>query len=162
MISWVTALGSVVADGGDGWLPLTLSLAYPVGDLVLGDPRAARARPAAHAPSAPRLVVLALGLGGLAVADSAYVYLVSLEKYSSADLISTGWVIGFLLVGRGRADRAARAPTTSARRPVAAHPDPRRSGVPSVLRLSLPYLPLLGAVVGPRSPNRITGPAPRR
>ena len=35
VISWVTALGSVVAEGGDGWLPLTLSLAYPVGDLIL-------------------------------------------------------------------------------------------------------------------------------
>ena len=35
----------------------------------------------------------------LAFADSAYVYLVSLERYSSADTVSSGWVIGFLFGG---------------------------------------------------------------
>ena len=30
VLSWVTTLGSVVTDGGDGWLSLTLSHAYPM------------------------------------------------------------------------------------------------------------------------------------
>ena len=34
VLSWVTALGSVVAEGGDP-VPLALSLAYPLGDLIL-------------------------------------------------------------------------------------------------------------------------------
>ena len=54
VLSWVTTLGSVVAEGGDGWFPLTLSLAYPVGDLILGHPGAARAGPRRAAPSGPR------------------------------------------------------------------------------------------------------------
>ena len=96
-VSWVTTLGSVVAEGGDP-VPLALSLAYPLGDLILA---ALVLLALARATGAERttLVVLALGLGGLALSDSAYVYLVSIGAYSSADLISSGWVIGFLLVG---------------------------------------------------------------
>src|SRR3954470_16879293 len=97
VLSWVTTLGSVVAEGGDSWFSLTLSLAYPIGDLVLATLvllALARGRAAERAT----LAVLALGLGGLAFADSAYVYLTTLGRYSSADLISSGWVFGFLYV----------------------------------------------------------------
>jgi len=97
VLSWVTTLGSVVAEGADGWLPLVLSLAYPVGDLILATLvllALARGKGAERAT----LMLLALGLGGLAIADSAYVYLTTLGAYSSADLVSSGWVFGFLLV----------------------------------------------------------------
>jgi len=141
-LSWVTTLGSVVADGGDGWLPLTLSLAYPVGDLVLGTLVLIAL---ARGTGAERmtLAVLALGLGGLALSDSAYVYLVSLEQYSSADLISSGWVFGFLFVGAAGMT-APKAETGQGR----AHADvagPIIATRPSLLRLGLPYLPLLAA-----------------
>src|SRR3954470_11964655 len=97
VLSWVTTLGSVVAAGGDAGLPMVLSLAYPVGDLVLGTlVLIALAR--GTGTERATLAVLALGLGGLALADSAYVYLVSKQAYSSADLISSGWVVGFLFV----------------------------------------------------------------
>ncbi len=139
-LSWVTTLGSVVAEGG-GWLPLTLSLAYPVGDLVLGTLVLIAL---ARGTGAERmtLAVLALGLGGLALSDSAYVYLVSLEQYSSADLISSGWVFGFLLVGA--AGMTAPRATASRRHE---HAGTGRVVVtrPSLLRLGLPYLPLLAA-----------------
>ncbi|QWZ07668.1 GGDEF domain-containing protein [Nocardioides panacis] len=153
VISWVTALGSVVAEGGDGWLPLTLSLAYPVGDLILATlvllalSRGSRAERTS-------LVVLALGLGGLAIADSSYVYLVSLEKYSSADTISTGWVIGFLLVAA--AGLTVRPAPDDASRHMAEHARPTVVPVPSVLGMALPYVPLLGAVAALIA-NRVTG-----
>jgi diguanylate cyclase (GGDEF)-like protein len=152
VISWVTALGSVVAEGGDGWVPLTLSLAYPIGDLVLATlvllalARGARTERAT-------LFVLALGLGGLAAADSAYVYLVSLEAYTSADTISTGWVIGFLLVGA--AGMTVRPIGDDAPRRHAEH-RPTVLPVPSVLGMALPYVPLLGAVVALIA-NRVNG-----
>jgi diguanylate cyclase (GGDEF)-like protein len=145
VLSWVTTLGSVVADGGDP-LPLALSLAYPIGDLILGTLvliALARGRGAERTT----LAVLALGLGGLALSDSAYVYLVSAGAYSSADLISSGWLIGFLLVG---AAGLTAQPELSDSRPGskpaqdrwAEHrPAPR----PSLLRLGLPYVPLLAA-----------------
>ena len=140
VLSWVTTLGSVAAAGGDGWLPLALSLAYPIGDLILATlvlialargPRRERAT----------LAVLALGLGGLALSDSAYVFLVSLERYSSADLISSGWVFGFLFVGAaGLTVQPDQPPEVASSRT-----GPRVR--PSVLRLTLPYIPLLAAVV---------------
>jgi diguanylate cyclase len=142
-LSWVTTLGSVVSDGGDGWLPLTLSLAYPVGDLVLGTLVLIAL---ARGTGAERmtLAVLALGLGGLALADSAYVYLVSLGQYSSADLISSGWVFGFLFVGA--AGMTVPSSSTGARRRLGrAEPAGPLATRPSLLRLGLPYLPLLAA-----------------
>ena len=135
VLSWVTALGTVVAEGGE-LLPLTLSLAYPAGDLILGTlVLLALARGAVG--ERRTLAVLALGLGGLAVADSAYVYLVSQGAYSSADLVSSGWVVGFLLV----AAAAATVPPTDG-----VEVEHRSAPAMSVLRLTLPYVPLLAAL----------------
>jgi diguanylate cyclase (GGDEF)-like protein len=136
VLSWVTALGTVVADGGDE-LGLTLSLAYPAGDLILGTlVLLALARGAVS--ERRTLAILALGLGGLAVSDSAYVYLVSHEAYSSADLVSSGWVVGFLFVGAAAATVG----------PIDAVEVERRSTASmSKLRLTLPYVPLVAALI---------------
>ncbi len=94
VVSWVTTLGSVLESETGSWMPLVLSLAYPVGDLVLATlvllalTRTSRAERAT-------LLALALGLGALATADSAYVYLVGTGAYTSADLTTGGWVLGF-------------------------------------------------------------------
>ena len=145
VLSWVTALGSVVAEGGDP-VPLALSLAYPLGDLVLAT---LVLLAIARGTGAERttLAVLGLGLGGLALSDSAYVYQVSLGAYSSADLISMGWVIGFLFVGvaglTAHPDESEAGPgsTTAQDSRVERGPAPR----PSMLRLILPYVPLVAA-----------------
>jgi diguanylate cyclase len=140
VLSWVTALGSVVADGGDGGLPMVLSLAYPVGDVVLGT-LVLLALARGTGTERATLAVLALGLGGLAFADSAYVYLVSEQAYTSADLISSGWVVGFLFV-------AASAMTAGATAPAHSQPVPKKGYVApnaSTFRLGLPYLPLVAA-----------------
>ena len=127
------------------WFPLTLSLAYPVGDLILAT-LVLLALARGHAPSAATLAVLALGLGGLAVADSAYVYLVSLGAVLLGRPGQQRLGDRLPVRRRGRDDRAARRPTT---RPAAAG-TPGRTPCrgPSVLRLALPYVPLLGAVGG--------------
>jgi diguanylate cyclase (GGDEF)-like protein len=152
IVSWVTALGSVVAGGG-AWLPLTLSLAYPVGDLILGTlVLLALARGAVSERAT--LAVLALGLGGLAIADSGYVFLVSQERYSSADLISSGWVIGFLLVAAAGLTVRTEPVLVARRLPTRTGPSVTREK--SLLMLSLPYLPLLGAVAA-LFENRING-----
>ncbi len=141
VLSWVTTLGSVVAEGADGWLPLALSLAYPVGDLILATLvllALARGKRAERAT----LTLLALGLGGLAIADSAYVYLTTLGAYSSADLVSSGWVFGFLLVA---AAGSAVRPEEPVATPRHLAPTTRRVASASVLRLGLPYVPLIAA-----------------
>ena len=141
VLSWVTTLGSVVAAGASSWFPLALSLAYPIGDLVLATlVLIALAR--GTGSERATLGVLAAGLGGLAVADSAYVYLVGVGDYSSADLVSSGWVFGFLFVASSAL--TVRHPVDVERSlPAARQAAPR----PSLLRLTLPYVPLVAAGV---------------
>ncbi len=141
VLSWVTTLGSVVAEGADGWLPLVLSLAYPVGDLILAT-LVLLALARGKGTERTTLTLLVLGLGGLAIADSAYVYLTTLGAYSSADLVSSGWVFGFLFVA---AAGSAVRPDASVAAPRHLAPTTRRVASASVFRLGLPYVPLIAA-----------------
>ncbi|MGA8211867.1 MAG: GGDEF domain-containing protein [Nocardioidaceae bacterium] len=139
VVSWVTMLAAIVDQASTGdRVKTVLQLAYPIGDLVLAT---LALLALVRGTSAERVVLglLSAGLGSLAVADSLYVYLDSLDAYNSGDPISAGWVWGFALVGfaacavpRGQVDdRRHRADEQAAR--------------PSRLRLALPYLPLLAA-----------------
>ena len=97
MVSWKTALGSVIDGGAELTLAYLLSIAYPVGALVSATVVLliiARTGITAR----PYVGLLAAGLLSLAVADSAYAYLVAIDAYSTGNAISTGWVTGFLLV----------------------------------------------------------------
>ena len=96
-LSWMTVLGSVLADASGGRLSVLLSVAYPVGDVMLGT-LALLALARGHGRERAVLAILALGLAFLAAADSAYTYLVTVGEYTSADVVSSGWVFGFLLV----------------------------------------------------------------
>jgi diguanylate cyclase (GGDEF)-like protein len=137
VLSWVTALGSVAAESSGGRLSVVLSLAYPVGDVILGT-LALLALARGRSRERAVLGILALGLAFLAAADSAYVYLVSVGEYTSADLASSGWVFGFLLVAAAAMVEL----TGPVRRSVpgsvlAAMEDTRGS----TLRMLLPYVP---------------------
>ena len=118
VLSWVTVMAPIVeASGGFGY-PLLLSLAYPLGDVVLGTLvliilfRSGSER--------MTLALLALGLGGFALADSVFLYLTSSGTYSSADLVSSsGWVFGFLFVAAaGMSVARAIGPSEASDRPV--------------------------------------------
>jgi len=145
VVSWVTALGSVVAEGGEGWLGLTLALAYPIGDVVLATLVLFALARGGASGGRSALPLVAAGLGGLAFADSAYVYLVTVGSYTSTDLIGVGWVSGFLLVGAAGLTVGAEAPGDSA--PAERADAGPVVGAPSRRRLLLPYLPLLAAGV---------------
>ncbi|HXH81199.1 GGDEF domain-containing protein [Nocardioides sp.] len=143
VLSWVTALGAVVEAGaGDGVFALVLSLAYPIGDLIMAT-LVLIALTRGRTGERTSLLILALGLTVFAVADSAFVYLTSTSSFSSTDLVSNGgWVAGFLLMGV--AGVWARHDVDSAHGTIEAAL-PRPSG----MRIGLTYLPLLvaGAVV---------------
>jgi diguanylate cyclase (GGDEF)-like protein len=139
VLSWVTVMAPIVEASGGFGFSLVLSLAYPLGDVVLGTLvliilfRSQSDR--------PTLALLALGLGGFALADSLFLYLTSSGTYSSADLVSSGgWVFGFLFVAASGMSvaRGVRGSEAS---------DPRSTGRSAWLWLALPYLPLLGAGV---------------
>ncbi len=132
ILTWVTSLGAALDVGRATRLAAALSLAYPLGDLVvitlvpLVIGRANAGRRAV-------LGLLAAGLTALAAADSAFVYLTSTGSYASGNLCDLGWVVGFALVALAAVLSGAPGPA----------PDPDRACVPSWVRLALPYLPLL-------------------
>lgn len=138
VLSWVTVMGPLVVGSEGSGFSLALSLAYPVGDVVLATlvlfllSRSESER--------TLFMLLALGLGGFALADSLFSYLTSAGTYSSANLVSSGgWVAGFLFVGAagvtGSRARSAEVVTRPTRR--------RTSSV----WVALPYVPLVGAGV---------------
>ncbi len=141
VLSWVTVLDQVIEESTDGAVALALSLAYPLGDVVLGT-LALLALARARSGERAVLATLAAGLACLAFADSAYLYLVSVGRYTSADLVSAGWAFGFLLVAAaGLSDL-----TDPERRSGTARPQVVVDGL-GLLGLVLPYLPFSAAGV---------------
>jgi diguanylate cyclase (GGDEF)-like protein len=127
VVSWVTALGQVYSAGGDSRFAAAVSLAYPVGDLMLMTLTlvvVANARP----DTRQGLTLLTIGFAGLSVADSGFAYLTATGRYQTGNLVDAGWLAGFLLVGF-----AAALPESDY--------EPRRSEITSRMALLLPYVP---------------------
>src|SRR5688500_17016231 len=108
--SWILVLGPLFAAGGDDLLTTALGLAYPVGDVVTITMlifALLRARQGGDAGRQP-LYLLGLGLTGIALADSGFVYLTSLTSYTSGSYIDIGWFAGFavLFVAARRPERS--------------------------------------------------------
>lgn len=131
-ISWVTVLQDVYEAGGSSRFATGLSLAYPVGDLVVIMVALlvlARARTGQRRT----LALLTTGAILMAVSDSVFVYLTVRDAFDTASVADIGWVAALLCIGlagllRGReADIAPLRP-------------------PSRAALSLPYLPTAVAV----------------
>lgn len=140
VLSWVLLLDQVIEESTGGPVALALALAYPLGDVVVGTLALlalGRVRPDDRAV----LAILAGGLASLALADSAYLYLTSAGRYTSADLVSAGWAVGFLLV----AAAALVDLTDPEREPGRSHPPAATAGAPGLFGLVLPYLPFTAA-----------------
>jgi diguanylate cyclase (GGDEF)-like protein len=133
VLSWVTALGQVYAAGGDSTFAAVVSMAYPVGDLLL---MTLTLVVVAHArPDARRgLSVLAAAFAALSIGDSGFAYLTATGRYQTGNLVDAGWVAGFLLLAF-----AAALPSPEY--------EPRHSEVASRAALLLPYAPALPALV---------------
>ncbi len=97
-ISWVTVLHAVYQAGADSPFSLTLSLAYPVGD-VISTVIVLSVVANTRRVSGP-LIFVALGVLALAFSDSAFAYLSAITNFPTNPM-NTGWVAGFLLVGLG-------------------------------------------------------------
>ncbi|MFY0406739.1 diguanylate cyclase domain-containing protein [Solicola sp. PLA-1-18] len=145
MLSWLTVLGPIArAAGADGWFSLTLSLAYPVGDLVLGTLVLLAFLHVEH-EQRRSLWLMVVGLSCIAVADSSFMLLEATSSFSSSDLPSNvGWFVGFLVVGLAglAAPHAGREQhdTWSDRHQKIA------GTIDATLRLSVPYLALVVAL----------------
>jgi diguanylate cyclase (GGDEF)-like protein/PAS domain S-box-containing protein len=132
--SWMLVLGPLFEAGGDDWLSTVLGLAYPVGDvatitlLIFALLRARQGGDAARQP----LHLIGLGLTGIALADSGFVYLTSQTSYTSGSLIDIGWFAGFAVL------------FVAARRPEPATADAEAErGLRFVSSLAVPYTPVV-------------------
>ena len=128
LISWATVLGTAFASTNESPAVQALALGYPVGDITVVT---IALLVLSRTPLAGRIttVLLAAGFMSLAVADSMFAYLTSLGSFGSGNLLDTGWVAGFLLIGLAAAvPRADSAPM----------PEP----APNRLQATLPYVPV--------------------
>jgi diguanylate cyclase len=133
-ISWVVTLRAVWEAGGDTPLAFVVSLAYPVGDVVLATMAfllATRTRRGTRTVVA--LVIL--GLLGMTVADTLFAVATADGSYVSGALSDAGWVVAFAAFTL--------AGWTSARRPMSLH----TSGVVRRWQVMLPYVPFGAAAV---------------
>jgi diguanylate cyclase (GGDEF)-like protein/PAS domain S-box-containing protein len=98
--SWVLVLGPIFEAGGEGALRLCISLAYPIGDVIVMTMVVytwLRSRQVEHRISVS-LPLVGTGLLAFAVADSGFSYLTTTGLYSSGSLIDIGWFLGFMLM----------------------------------------------------------------
>jgi len=138
LASWVLVLRPLFRSGGDDLLGQVISLAYPIGDVVVGTIvlfMATRARRHPGAADIP-LPLLGGGLVAIAVADSGFVYLTAVGSYSSGALIDAGWFLGYLLV------------LLAARKPEgdAVKEEEEESASVDRMGLYLPYIAVLGSL----------------
>jgi diguanylate cyclase (GGDEF)-like protein/PAS domain S-box-containing protein len=137
LASWVLVLGTLFRAGGDNAVSQAISLAYPIGDVVVGSIvvfMLARARLSSSSTGIP-LPRLGGGLAAIAVADSGFTYLTASGSYSSGALIDAGWFFGYILILL-----AARKPTTGPVDEVETNAGADRMG------LFLPYIAVVVAL----------------
>jgi len=128
--SWATILGPMYRSNHGSLLKDVLSLAYPVGDVImLSLVIILIARTGQH--TRLRLSLVMMGIVAFAVADSSFAYLTQTNQYGNGTVLDTGWVAGFVLIGLG----ALRAVTHRSEMK-------EREGV-STVSLLAPYVPVL-------------------
>ncbi len=98
LISWYTVLSAIVASPADTALGQGLSLACPVGDVIVVTVLAIMWSRASLQSRGPILLIIA-GLGLIAVADSTFAYLQAQASFGSGNVVDIGWVAGYLVVG---------------------------------------------------------------
>jgi len=99
LCSWVLVLDEVYAAGGDSLTATFISLAYPLGDVVLitiGLYVLLRTRESRHRVFPAWMIVM--GLCAFAVADSGFAYLGATGSYGSGSVIDLGWFFCFVAI----------------------------------------------------------------
>ncbi len=133
LISWYTILSAIVASPADTALGQGLSLAYPIGDVIVATVLVIMWSRASSRSRGPLLLIIA-GLGSIAVADSTFAYLQAQASFGSGNVVDIGWVAGYLMVGLAALLGLSRPLTT------------RPGAVPRWRTVVLPYAPLPVAI----------------
>jgi two-component system sensor histidine kinase/response regulator len=134
-LSWTSVLGPLWRSSDLTTLGGVVTLAYPFGDVVI----AFFVVLALHRMTTPDrrgLWFLLAGLIGLALADSTYAYFVHVNRYTTGNLLDTGWFAGFLGIALGALASDARDLRVRA-----------DSSWPALPSLVAPLLPMLVALI---------------
>ncbi|BCJ55137.1 hypothetical protein Asp14428_66120 [Actinoplanes sp. NBRC 14428] len=138
LMAWIFVVEPILDAGGDSALALYVSLAYPLGDVVIVTIvvymlalQRRRGRTFAH------LALVGAGTVAFAVSDIGYAYLNLIGGYSSGGVTDIGWFAGFSLI------------LLAAARPVTAGPDePAPAGEGSQpFGVLLPYVAVVAALI---------------
>jgi PAS domain S-box-containing protein len=99
--SWYFVLGPIMQQGNETMLGKAVSTAYPLADIVLIVCLVILAsRPGGHALR-PAVLLLALGLTLIVVADTNFAYWSLYDAYTTGTLPDVGWSLGYMLVALG-------------------------------------------------------------
>ena len=136
-VSWATVLGTMYREGTGSWISQSISLAYPVGDVLTISILLFAIVRSRRQGLVPRLTLflLSAGLIFFAISDSGFAYLTSKDLYASGGLIDGGWFLGFSLLML-----AGLRPTS------AATPRPRQEAPERRSAVLLPYAAVVLAV----------------
>ena len=140
-VSWALVLGPLWHAGEQSVFAQAISLAYPLGDVVIATivfivlGKAQREHRTA-------LVLVAVSLLAMAIADSAFAYLTSQSSFGSGNGLDAGWVVGYLLLALAALHPAEAGGT----RVVQEAEVSDALGMDSRATVLLPYGPLLAAV----------------
>ncbi|MFI7585564.1 putative bifunctional diguanylate cyclase/phosphodiesterase [Spongisporangium articulatum] len=117
LLSSSTTLGAVIHAGADSPLAFGISIAYPIGDILL-----ISATVLALGSSTTRRLQLGMVTGAMismTLADSAFAYLTATSDYGTGSLVDVGWCVAFCtlgLAGITAEPETSEAPDTPARR----------------------------------------------
>jgi diguanylate cyclase (GGDEF)-like protein len=140
-VSWATVLGPLWHAKAEGLLAQTISLAYPVGDVVIATIVFIVVGHVSR-NHRPALIVVGVALCAMAVADSAFAYLTNQNSFDIGNGLNSGWVIGYLLIALAALHPAEAVPTRVLRDASAADVQ----AMDSRATILLPYFPLMAAV----------------
>ena len=147
-VSWSTVLGPIDQSHHGGILKQILSMAYPASDVVLVSLVVVLAMHTGHLYRSGLSLVM-LGIVAFAISDSSFAYLTELNHYGFGNVLDTGWVAGYLLIGIG----AVRTVSLSAAMTASPHTEVAESESVTMGSILLPYA--LAALAGVVATGRL-------
>jgi hypothetical protein len=138
LIAWIFVIQPLIAVGQDSTLALYVSLAYPLGDVVmLTMVLYMLALQRRNGSTFASLAMVGAGVGAFAASDIGYAYLSLIGRYATGGVTDIGWFAGFCLI------------LLAARKPVTSKADEDGHGYHGMqpVGVLLPYVAVLGSLV---------------